>query len=98
VNEDDRRQFAFTRLIEEAEAAQEAELDAHRTLVQQWFDVLGPDQKKRLGEWMERKEWLTCEALSAAASDWYRSQPDQVAVREMIAGLEAAARQLKARG
>jgi hypothetical protein len=92
VNESDRRQYAFTRLLEEAEAAQEAELDAHRTLVQQWFDVLSPEQKRQLGEWMEREEWLTCQALSAAACDWYRSQPDQVAVREMLAGLKAARR------
>jgi hypothetical protein len=42
----------------------------HCALAQQWFDVLSPEQKKQFGEWMEAEEWLTCQALSAAACDW----------------------------
>src|SRR5262245_36299646 len=90
------RQYAFTCLLEEAEAAQQAELDEHRAVVQKWFDMLTPEQRNQLGEWMEKDEWLTCQALSAAACDWYHSQPEQVAAREMIAGLKAAAKPVKA--
>jgi hypothetical protein len=85
----DIEQYAFTRLLEEAEAAQQAEFDEHRTKVQRWFEALMPEQKRTLGEWMVREEWLTCQALSAAACDWLHSQPDQVAIREMVAGLKA---------
>jgi len=88
----DHDQFAFTDLLDEMEAAERGKLDEHRTKLQGWFDMLPPQQKQQLGEWMYRQEWLTCQALSAAACDWYHSQPEQVAVREMVAGLTAAAR------
>jgi hypothetical protein len=97
MSDQDIEQYAFTRLLDEAEAAQQAELDDHRAKVQQWFDMLRPDQKRQLAEWMEAEEWLTCQALSAAAGDWHRSQPDQVAIREMVAGLKAAKRPRKPR-
>jgi Spy/CpxP family protein refolding chaperone len=84
MNEDEFRQYAFTSLLDEMEAAEQALLDDHRAVVQLWFDMLTPEQKKQLGEWMDAREWLTCQALSAAACDWYRSQPDQVAIGEMI--------------
>jgi len=39
----DIEQYAFTRLLEEAEAAQQAEFDEHRTKVQRWFEALMPE-------------------------------------------------------
>jgi hypothetical protein len=73
-------QFAFPDMLEEMDAAERAKLDAHRTKVQAWFDALAPEQKRQLGEWMYGPEWQTCQALSAAACDFYRSQPRHLQV------------------
>ena len=70
-------QLAFGDLIEEMEAAERAALDAHRAHVQAWFDGLSLAHKQQLGAWMHGPEWQTCQALSAAACDFYRSQLQQ---------------------
>ena len=70
-------QFTFRDMMEEMEAAERAKLDAHRTKVQAFFDGLSAEQKSQLGEWMHGPEWQTCQALSAAACDFFRSQPRQ---------------------
>ena len=76
-------QFAFTDLIEEMEAAEHARLDEHRTKVHAWFDALSSHQKQELSSMFASSEWLTCQALSAAAGDHHSSL-------RMTAGLEAA--------
>jgi hypothetical protein len=70
-------QFTFSDIMEELEAAERGRLDAHRTKVQAFFDGLSPEQKCQLGEWMHGPEWQTCQALSAAACDFHRSQAGQ---------------------
>lgn len=70
-------QFAFSDIMEEMEAAERRKLDAHRARVQAFFDGLSPEQKRQLGEWMHGPEWQTCQALSAAACDFFRSLPGQ---------------------
>lgn len=67
-------QFTFSDIMEEMEAAERERLDAHRTKVQAFFDGLSPEQKRQLGEWLHGHEWQTCQALSTAACDWYRSR------------------------
>ena len=70
-------QFAFTDLIEEMEAAEHARLDEHRTKVQAWFDALSTSQQLQLSALFAASEWLSCQALSAAAGDHHRSQLTQ---------------------
>ena len=76
-------QFAFTDLIEEMEAAEHAKIDAHRTKVHAWFDALSSAQQHEISALFASSEWLTCQALSAAAGDHHSSL-------RMAAGLEAA--------
>ncbi len=71
-------QFAFTSLIEEMEAAEHAN---HRTKVHAWFDALSAHQKQELSSMFASSEWLTWQALSAAAGDHHSSL-------RMAAGLE----------
>jgi hypothetical protein len=66
-------QFAFTDLIEEMEAAEHAKVDAHRDKVHAWFDALSMHQKQELSSMFAISEWLTCQALSAAAGDHHSS-------------------------
>ena len=70
-------QFTFRDIIDEMDAIERDKLDAHRTRVQAFFDALSSEQKCQLGEWMHGPEWQTCQALSAAACDFHRSQPRQ---------------------
>lgn len=66
-------QFAFVDILEAADEADRERADAHRTTVQVWFDMLTPPQKDQLCALFASSEWLTCQALSAAAGDWRRS-------------------------
>jgi hypothetical protein len=70
---EDDEQIAFRDLLEEMEATERAAIDEHRTLVQRWFDTLPQQHKQELGMWLHRKEWITFQALSAAAGDYHRS-------------------------
>ena len=89
-------QLAFEQMVEEAEEAERAALDRHRTNVQAWFDALSAQQKDELGDWMYSREWHTCQALSAAACTWDRStSPAAAAIRAMeaaVAKVEACGR------
>ena len=70
-------QFAFAEIMEAVEEAERERADLHRTRVHEWFDTLAPGQKSQLGALFTLSEWLTCQALSAAAGDHHRSQPKQ---------------------
>lgn len=83
-------QFAFTDLIEEMEAVEHARVDAHRTKVQAWFDALMPKQQNDLASLFASSEWLTCQALSAAAGDHHRSQSKQHPVNANVNGAKVA--------
>ena len=80
-------QFAFEQMLEEAEETERAARDAHRTNVQTWFDALTTQQKDELGDWMNSREWNTCQALSAAACDWHHST---LPAAGTLAAMEAA--------
>lgn len=67
-------QFAFAEIIEAAEEADRDRADAHRGATQDWFDTLTPGQKDQLSALFASSEWLTCQALSAAAGDWRASR------------------------
>lgn len=66
-------QFAFVEIMEAAEDAERERADAHRTAAHLWFETLPPTQKDQLGALFASSEWLTCQALSAAAGDWRAS-------------------------
>ena len=70
-------QFAFAEIMEAAEEAERERADAHRTKVQVWFDRLPRGNKDQLSALFASSEWLTCQALSAAAGDHHRAQPKQ---------------------
>lgn len=68
------QQIEFTELIADMEAAEQARLDEHRQNVQAFFDGLTREQKRQLGEWLQgSSDYLTFQALAAAAGDWHRS-------------------------
>ena len=67
-------QYAFTDLIDEMEAAEQAKVDQHRTQVQSFFDALSEEHQRELAEMMHRSTWLTFQALEAAAGDWFQSR------------------------
>ena len=79
------------------EANEQAQLDEHRTKVQAFFDVMTPQQQQQLGDWMYHREWLTCQALSAAACDWFQTQPAQVQMARTRAVVAAARKTLNGR-
>ena len=82
-------QLAFERILEEAQDAERAALDTHRTNVHAWFDALTAQQKCELGAWMHSREWDTCQSLSVAACTWhYATSPAATA-------MEAAVRKVK---
>lgn len=66
-------QFAFAEIMEAAEEADRERADTHRNTTQMWFDTLPASHKDQLGALFASSEWLTCQALSAAAGDWRRS-------------------------
>lgn len=66
-------QFAFAEIMEAAEEADRERADTHRSATQAWFDTLTPSHKDQLSALFASSEWLTCQALSAAAGDWRRS-------------------------
>lgn len=76
-----RDQFAFVDILEAAEEAERERADAHRTAVHLWFDALPHHHKNQLAALFAASEWLTCQALSAAAGDHHSSL-------RMAAGLE----------
>ena len=84
-------QMGFVEIMQEAEEADRDRADAHREQTQQFFDGLSRDQRDELSALFAASEWLTCQALSAAAGDW----PLHGKASELIAGLEAACRRSK---
>ena len=88
-------QLAFERMLEEAEEAERAALDTHRTKVQAWFDALTAQQKDELGAWMHSREWDTCQSLSVAACSWHHSSSPAAV---MLTAMEAAVRKVETVG
>lgn len=70
-------QFAFAEIMEAAEEAERERADAHRSATQAWFDILTSGQRDQLSALFASSEWLTCQALSAAANDWRASKRNE---------------------
>ncbi len=64
-------QLALASLLADADRRAEERRDLHRGRVQQWYDTLPDEHKRRLAEWMIADEWDTCSSLSVAACDYY---------------------------
>ena len=88
-------QLAFEQMLEEAQVAERAALDAHRTNVHSWFDALTAQQKCELGAWMHSREWDTCQSLSVAACSWHHSTSPAAV---MPIAMEAAVRKVETVG
>ena len=71
-------QMAFVDIIEAAEEADRERADLHRAQTQQFFDALTHEQRIELSRLFAASEWVTCQALSAAAGDWLASQSNGV--------------------
>jgi hypothetical protein len=71
-------QIAFQDLLKEMEERHLAELTAHRELVERWWDSLPEAHKRTFGAWVQHKEWLTFQALAAAAGSWYADNSNGV--------------------
>ena len=81
-------QMGFVEIMQAAEEAERDRADAHRARTQQFFDELTEKQCNELSSLFSASEWLTCQALSAAAGDW----PLRKSSAQIIVGLEAACR------
>jgi hypothetical protein len=63
-------QMGFVEIIQAAEEADRERANQHRARTQQFFDALTEKQRDELSSLFCASEWLTCQALSAAAGDW----------------------------
>lgn len=85
------RQQEFEELLADLDCIADERVWAHRSAVQAWFDGLTATQKNLLGEWLEgASDYLTFQALQAAAGTHHRSRPHHKQALGAVHGMEEA--------